>query len=222
MVLGLPKFFSVYSNRHDDSSGATEPRRQDRNHGNQPFHTAGGGVEEEERHSSQKMEGHTELIARRCQLSQEVAGRGPFGGTICPEQSDRNIIPTGTGGGEDVPDHETVGGKLGASRSMKTGQKKRLLGGNKKTKTQREKRNYRATRTSQYSASISVRLPHLMCMRFRGTQLPTCEEVPSCNTSVFWWQTVADRENPTSLSTDPPCSQVPGLSRCIHIATGIR
>ena len=26
---------------------------------------------------------------------------------------------------------------------------------------------------------------------------------------------------PTSLPTDPPCSQVPGPSRCIHIATGI-
>ena len=26
---------------------------------------------------------------------------------------------------------------------------------------------------------------------------------------------------PTSLPTDPPCSQVPGLSRCIHTATGI-
>ena len=61
------------------------------------------------------------------------------GGTICPEQSDRNSIPTGTDDGEDVPDHETVGGELGASRSMKKGQKKRLLGGIIKTKTQREK-----------------------------------------------------------------------------------
>ena len=66
---------------------------------------------------------------------QEVAERGTIGGTICPEQSDRNSIPTGTGDGEDVPDHETVGGELGASRAIKTGQKKRLLGGIKKTKT---------------------------------------------------------------------------------------
>ena len=96
------------------------------------------------------------------------------GGTICPEQSDRNSIPTGTGDGEDVPDHETVGGELGASRSMKTGQKKRLLGGIKKTKTlwkngtklSRRRRNFRATGTSQNSAPISVRLPRLMCMRF--------------------------------------------------------
>ena len=32
--------------------------------------------------------------------------------------------------------------------------------------------------------------------------------------------TVAHQEKPTSLSTDTPCSQVSGLSRCIHIATG--
>ena len=70
--------------------------------------------EEEERHSSQNME----------------------------EQSAQNkvdSIPTGTGDGEDVPDHETVGGEIGASRSMKTDQKKRLLGGIKKTKTPWEK-----------------------------------------------------------------------------------
>ena len=36
--------------------------------------------------------------------------------------------------GKDVSDHETVGGKIGASRSRKTGQKKRLLGGIKKSK----------------------------------------------------------------------------------------
>ena len=40
------------------------------------------------------------------------------GGTICPEQSDRNSIPTGTSDGEDVPDHETVGGELGASQTL--------------------------------------------------------------------------------------------------------
>ena len=53
------------------------------------------------------------------------------------------------------------------------GQKKRLLGGIKKTKTLWEKwydtirvrRNYRETGTSKYSAPISVRLPRLMCMR---------------------------------------------------------
>ena len=176
VVLGLPKLYSVYSNHHDDSSGATESRRQGRNHGNQQVHTAGVGVRREGS-TSQPEDGGTHRtgsIARRGQLSQEVAGRGLFGGTICPEQSDRNSIPTGTGDGEDVPDHETVGGELGASRSMKTGQKKRLLGGIKRqrpcgkcgTRLSSRRRNYRATRTSQYSASISVRLPRLMCMRF--------------------------------------------------------
>ena len=141
VVLGLPKFFSVYSNHHDDCSGGTESRRQGRNHGSQQVHTAGVGVRRGgERHSSQNMEGHTELGLlqdRRGQLNQEVAERGSIGGTICPEQSCRNSIPTGTGDGEDVPDHETVGGEIGANWSMKTGQKKRLLGGIKKTKTLR-------------------------------------------------------------------------------------
>ena len=83
--------------------------------------------EEEERHSS--------IPARRwrdapnwiyCKTkSTEPRGswKRPLGGTFCPEQSDRNSIPTGTGDGEDVPDHETVGGELGTSRSMKTSQK---------------------------------------------------------------------------------------------------
>ena len=74
----------------------------------------------------------------------------------CPEQSDRNSIPTGTGDGKDVADHEIIGGEIRASRAMKTGQKKRLLGGIKKTKTlwengtklSRRRRNYRATGTS--------------------------------------------------------------------------
>ena len=42
--LELPKLYSVYSNHHDDSSGAIESRRQGRNHGNQKFHTAVIGV----------------------------------------------------------------------------------------------------------------------------------------------------------------------------------
>ena len=36
---------------------------------------------------------------------------------------------------ENVPDQETVGSEVGASRSMKKGQKERLLGGIKKTKS---------------------------------------------------------------------------------------
>ena len=46
-----------------------------------------------------------------------------YGVTICPEQSDRNSIPTGTGDGKDVADHEIIGGEIRVSRSMKTGQK---------------------------------------------------------------------------------------------------
>ena len=45
VVLGFPKSIQrVHSNHHDDSSGATESRRQGRNHGNQQVHTAGFGV----------------------------------------------------------------------------------------------------------------------------------------------------------------------------------
>ena len=116
VVLGLPKLYSVYSNHHDDSFDDTESRLQGRNHGSHQVHTAGVDV-------------------RRG----EATFQPEDGGTICPEQSDRNSIPTGTGNGEDVPDHETVRGELGASPSMKTGQKKRLLGGIKKTKTLLEK-----------------------------------------------------------------------------------
>ena len=60
------------------------------------------------------------------------------------EQSAQNkvietSIPTGTGDGQGVADHEIIGGDIRACRSMKTGQKKRLLGGIKKTKTLWEK-----------------------------------------------------------------------------------
>ena len=81
----------------------------------------------------------TGSIARRGQLRQEVAEKGSFGGTICPEQSDRNSIPTGTGDGDDVPDHETLAGELGASRSMKTFQKKKLAEWHQKDKDPIEK-----------------------------------------------------------------------------------
>ena len=116
-------------------------QRQGRNHGNQQgdpeetgdrrgeatFQPDGGGTH------------RTGSGARRGRRTQEVAGRGPFGGTSSPEQSDRSSIPSGTCDGRNVPDHETGGGELGASRSMKTGQKKRLLGGIKKTETMWER-----------------------------------------------------------------------------------
>ena len=121
-----------------------------RNHGSQQVHTAGVDVRRE-----------------------EATFQPEYRGTICPEQSDRNSIPTGTDDGKDAPDHGIIGGEIGASRSIKTGQKKRLLGGIKKTKTYGKngtklsrRRNYRVTGTSQYSAPFSVRLPRLMCMQF--------------------------------------------------------
>ena len=75
-----------------------------------------------------------------------------------PEQSSRNSIPTGTGDGKDVPDHETLGTELGASRSMKTGQKKRLLGGIKKTKVLWEKwyKNYQGRETTEQQGRHST------------------------------------------------------------------
>ena len=228
---GLPKLYSVYSNHHDDSSGATESRRQGRNHGNQQVHTAGVGVRRGGA-TFQPEDGGTHRtgsIARRCQLRQEVAEKGSFGGQICPEQTDRNSIPTGTGDGEDVPDHETVGGELGASRSINANRpEKRLLGGIKKTKTMWE-RWYEATKEEdklQSNKDVTVQcldfcevttsdmhavLRHAPAHLRGGTLLQHLSVlVATCGIS----------RKPTSLSTDLPCSQVPGLSRCIHIATG--
>ena len=105
-------------------------KRQGRDHGNQQVHTAEIGVQRGEATFGTHRTGSGG--GRR---SQEVAGRGPLGGTSSPEQSGRSSIPSGTGDGENVPDQETVGGELGTSRSMRTGQKKRLLGGIKKAKT---------------------------------------------------------------------------------------
>ena len=48
-------------------------------------------------------------------------------------------------------------------------------------RTSWRRRNYRATRTLQYSASISVRPPRQRC----STLLPTCEEEPFYNIHMF-------------------------------------
>ena len=64
-------------------------------------------------------------------------------------------------------DQKPDGSQPGVSRSIKTSQKERLPGGIKKTRKcgkdgmrpSNRRRDYRATRTSQYSASISVKLP---------------------------------------------------------------
>ena len=65
----------------------------------------------------------TGLCAGRDRRCQETAGGSPFGSTISPEQSDGSSIPSGRGDGN-VPGQETVGGENGASRAMRTGQKK--------------------------------------------------------------------------------------------------
>ena len=83
------------------------------------------------------VEGRTELdlVQDEVDVTKRSLEEAHFGSISSPEQSVRNGIPSGRGDGGDVPDQETVGGESGASRSMKTGQKKRLLGGIKKTKT---------------------------------------------------------------------------------------
>ena len=89
VVLGLPKLFSVYSNHHDDSSGATESRRQGRNHGNQQVHTVvvgvrrGGATFQPEDGGTHR----TGSISRRGQLRQEEAEKAPL-----EEQSVQNKV----------------------------------------------------------------------------------------------------------------------------------
>ena len=70
-------------------------------------------------------------------------------------------------------------GESGANRSMKIGQKKRLLGGIKKTK---------ATWERWYEVIMEEeKLQSKKCMQSCSTPLPTCEEELSCNIPVFWW-----------------------------------
>ena len=149
---GVAKKYSVYRNHHDDSSGATESQRQGRNQGNQQVHTAGVGVRRGGATFQPEDGGDTPNWIYCKTRSTETRGS--------PEQSDRNSIPTKTGDGEDVPDQETVGSEPGASRSMKTGQKKkRLLGGINKEKQQSNK-----DVTVQCIDFCEVL--RLMCMRF--------------------------------------------------------
>ena len=137
-----------------------------------------------------------------------------------PEQSSRNSIPTGTGDGKDVPDHETVGTELGASRSMKTSQKKRLLGGIKKTKALWEKW-YKTIKEEKLQSNKDVTV---QCIDFREATTSDVHAVlrhaPADLRGGTLLQhlrvlvaTVAYEEKPASLSTDTPRSQVSGLSR---------
>ena len=72
--------------------------------------------------------------AGRGRRSQEVAGRGPCGSPSSPEQSNRSRFPGGTCNRGDGTDKETFGGELGASQSMRAGQKRRLLGDIRRTR----------------------------------------------------------------------------------------
>ena len=90
--------------------------------------------------------------AGRDRRSEEIAGGSPFGSTTSPERSDRSSTPSGRGDGRNGQDQKPDGSEPGVSRSMKTSQKKRLLGGIKKTKIfgkdgmgpSRRRRDYRA------------------------------------------------------------------------------
>ena len=129
---------------------------------------------------------------------------------------------------EVVKIHKSDGSESGVSRSMKTGQKKRfaavasqrqkICGKDGMKPSRRRRRDYRATRTSQYSASVAVRLPRQKRMQFCGVLFLTCVEVffttPACSggKSLFG-------RNPTLELTSPPCCHVPGPSRCIHATT---
>ena len=116
-------------------------------------------TDEVKHHSSCTVEGCTEvdLVQDEVDEAKRLLEEAHFGGASSPGQSDRSSIPSGTSNGGSVPDHETVGGEPGASRVMKTGQKKRLLGGIRRTKTMwerwceaiKEEEKLQRTRTSQ-------------------------------------------------------------------------
>ena len=113
-------------------------QRQGRDHWNQqvgPEETGDRG--EEKHHSIWTVEGCTklDLVQDEVHEAKRLLEEGPCGSPSSPEQSNRSSIPCGTSNGGDGTDQETVGGELGTSRSMRTGQKKRLLGGIKRTKS---------------------------------------------------------------------------------------
>ena len=96
-------------------------------------------TDEEKRHSSRTVEGRTELdlVQDEVDEAKRLLEEAHVEVKSSLDQNDRSSIPSGRGDGGNVPDQETVGGETGASRSMKTGKQKRLLGGIKKTKTMR-------------------------------------------------------------------------------------
>ena len=110
-------------------------------------------TDEEKRHSSRTVEGRTELDLLQDEVDE--AKRLLEDAHVAVQAAQNKV----TSDGGNVPDQETVGGELGTSRSMRTGQKKRLLGGIKRTKAMWE-RWYEAILEEeklQHSVSISVR-----------------------------------------------------------------
>ena len=103
-------------------------------------------TDEGKHHSSWTVEGRTELdlVQDEVDKAKRLLEEAHVEVQASPEQSNRSSIPGGTINGGDGTDQETVGGELGTSRSMRTGQKKRLLGGIKRTKAMWE-RWYEAT-----------------------------------------------------------------------------
>ena len=112
---------------------------------------------------------------------------------------------------------------------MKTGQKKRLLGGIKKTKRLWEKwyDTIKEEEKLQSNRDVTVQCTDF-CEVTTSDVHPVLRHAPADLRGGTLLQhprvlvaTVAYQENPTSLSTDTPCSQVSGLSRYTHTATGI-
>ena len=111
---------------------------------------------------------------------------------------------------------------------MKTGQKKRLLGGMKKTKTLWEKwyETIKEEEKLQSNRDVTVQ-----CTDFCEVTTSDVHAVPRHAPADLRGGTLLQHPpcsggncgisgKPTSLSTDTPCGQVSGLSRCIHTATG--
>ena len=112
---------------------------------------------------------------------------------------------------------------------MKTGQKKRLLGGIKKTKTMRE-RWYEAIKEEeklQSNKDVTVQCIDF-CEATTSDVHAVLRHAPADLRGGTLLQhprvlvaSVAYQGNPHLCLQILPCSQVPGLSKCIHIATGI-
>ena len=92
-------------------------------------------TDEEKRHSSRTVEGRTELDLVQEEVDEAKRLLEEAHVEVQAAQSKVTEAAFRVGQAmEEMPDQETVGGELGTSWSMRTGQKKRLLGGNKKTK----------------------------------------------------------------------------------------